>query len=119
MDLELAEFYLSQQKKEKGYLQGTLKVKLASLGISILGVIAVKNSSTHPWRFFMPQKFGIDPDSGEQRRYPIVVFNEPEQTKQFFEVLKERAPDFIEKKLIELEAKESASEAQKCNTQGR
>jgi hypothetical protein len=99
MNVEIIDFYPLEQIEEKGFLSGTLRVKLPDIGIHILGIFVSKCKNR--WHFVMPGRQGTYHQSGDKVRYPFIVFEEREQQKALIDAIREKAPSFIENRLTD------------------
>jgi len=94
MNIEILEFYPIERSQDEGFLSGTLRIRLPSLGIDILGIYAVRNKSV--WSFSLPRGKSIHHDTGGICFYPFLSFNDKEKQKELMETIKEKGKAFIE-----------------------
>ncbi len=72
--------------KKSGNVRGTLHIRIEELGINLRGILVIKTNSG-PWRFFLPQSFGIDISTGERVRYPVFTFMDEAKGKELIEAI--------------------------------
>lgn len=99
MNIEVIEFYPLEINEAKGFLNGTIRIRLCDLKIEVLGVyISKKNNS---WFYSLPSKIGVT-KNGEKIKYPVISFD-ADMEKQLMASIKEKAPLFIEKRMADNE----------------
>lgn len=101
MNVEIAEFYPLTCDEAKGFLTGTLRIKLPDLGLHILGIFVFKQKDY--WRFEIPGRTGRHHQTGEQIRYPFIVFEDRGQQRALIDAIREKGRAFIEKRLTDKE----------------
>lgn len=98
MNVEIIEFYPIECREDKELLTGTLRIRLPDIGIQILGIFVSKNKDS--WFFALPGRKGVDHKTGKAVRYPFVSFDSRETQKELIEAIREKAPEFIEMRLL-------------------
>jgi len=101
MNIEIIGFYPIELNEAKELLNGTLRIKLPDIGIHILGVFVSKRNGS--WFFSLPGRKSEHHETGEQIRYPFIVFENRDQQKDLMAAIREKAPIFIEKRLADTE----------------
>ena len=93
MNLEIVEFYLDKRDDAKQFLQGTLHVYLADFGIDLRGVFVMKKKNF--WRFAIPHKKTIDPNTNKSVLYPIISFIDFKICDALMAEIRERGKEYI------------------------
>lgn len=101
MNIEIVEFYPLELNKDKGFLRGTLRVRLPDLGLHILGIYVKKQKEF--WYFMMPGREAISNETGEWIRYPFIVFEDRDRQRALIEAIRKRGRAFIEQRLADTE----------------
>lgn len=101
MNVEILEFYPIERDEDKGFLSGTLRIRLSTLGIDILGIYALKNKNG--WYFRLPNGKSIHQETGAPCWYPFLSFYDKEKQKQLMQEIKEKGTNFIENRLADKE----------------
>ena len=98
MNIEIIGFYPIQDNKAKYKIMGTLHIYLIDYGLDIRGIFAAvaKNGSVF---FKLPCGFGVDQETGQKVRYPILGFTDQEKERDLIKELREKSKKFIEEKL--------------------
>jgi hypothetical protein len=99
MKVEVIDFYPLERNEEKGYLSGTLRIKLPDIGIHILGIFVSKTKNR--WYFTLPGRKGTHHETGEEVRYPFIVFEDCDKQKELIAAIREEGRTFIERKLLD------------------
>jgi len=107
MRIEVVEFYPVSQNESKGFLSGTVRVKLPDLGIHILGIFATKRKATY--YFNVPSRKGFCHITGKDTTYPVFVFEDKEKQRQFMDEIKTKGKEFIEAWLLKSDCREKQS----------
>ena len=102
MNIEFVEFYLRHRNIKRQHVSGTVRVNLPDIGLSFLGIYVSKTKDF--WYIDLPSGRGDDPVTGEDVRYPYVSFSDKERQKEFMEALREQVPNFVETKLVAIDA---------------
>lgn len=101
MNIEIVEFYLIKQNKDKDHLSGTLRVKLSDFGIHILGIIVSKRKDF--WHFLLPGKITAHHQTGKSIRFPFITFENREKQQELLDSIREKGRAFIEKRFADKE----------------
>lgn len=97
--IEIIEFYPLEINEEK--VTGTLRISLPDIGIHILGIYVSKFKDRYS--FSLPGRNGIHHETGENVRYPYIVFEDRAKQKELIAQIREKGRDFIEKRLADKE----------------
>ena len=92
MQITVVQYY--PYAKKCGNVRGTLHIRIEELGINLRGVTVTKTNSG-PWRFFLPQNFGIDIYTGEKVRYPVFTFVDELKVKELIESIQVAGREFL------------------------
>lgn len=95
-------------RKKSGNVYGTLHVLIEDLGIHLRGILAT-HTKTGPWRFFLPQNFCADMDTGNKVRYPILTFEDKEKYFELMKALEEVGREYLIKLSDSKESKHDES----------
>jgi hypothetical protein len=101
MNIDILEFYPLEKDEERGFLSGTLRIKLPDIGIHILGVFVQKRK--HYWHFQIPGRQAFNYETGKETWFPFIVFEDREKQKELIEAIREKGGAFIEKRLADTE----------------
>lgn len=101
MKFELVDFYPITDKnrgKAKKNLLGTIHIYVIDFQIDIRGIRVVKNGKCI--HFLMPHSFGIDHETGETVKYPIVRFTNQKDHDEMMNFLHNEVKPKITEKTI-------------------
>ena len=101
MNIEILEFYPLEYREKNSALTGTLRIKLPDIGIHILGVFVSKRKDS--WYFMLPSRNALCHKTGEQVRYPLIVFEDRDRQKELMSAIREKGRIFLEKILADTE----------------
>jgi len=94
VNIEIIEFYLKEQNESKGFLNGTMRIKLPEIEIHILGINVVKKKDN--WFFELPSRIGFDHLKEKATRYPCFSFEDKEKQRSLIEAIKIKGKEFVE-----------------------
>jgi hypothetical protein len=94
MDIEIAEFYPREYSPESEILIGTLRIRIADLGLEILGCHVSKKKDT--WFFSLPNRRGVCHKTGKPIHYPIFSFVNRNMNEDLLDALRDQGKSFIE-----------------------
>lgn len=97
--IEIVEFYPIARDEEKDHLFGTLRVKIPTLGIDLLGITVVKKKGY--WNVSLPGKTGQE--TGKPVWYPLISLENREEHQTLVRELREKGIEFVQKKLADTE----------------
>lgn len=100
MNIEIVDFYPIAIEEDEG-LTGTIRVRLLDFGIDILGIFVQKRKDS--WYFTFPGKTARHHKTGEEIRYPFIVFEDREKQKVLMAAIRAQGRDFIEQRLADTE----------------
>jgi len=116
LNIEIIEFYLKEQNESKGFLNGTMRIKLPEIAIHILGINVVKKKDY--WFFELPSRIGFDHLKEKATRYPCFSFEDKEKQRSLIEAIKMKGKEFIEAWTAKQGSHRSSKSAEKQDTQG-
>ena len=96
MQIDIVNFYETLREDGNQFLQGTLHVYLADLGIDLRGIFVSKKKEC--WYFSLPSRRAQDVE-GRLIHYPITSYRDREKTNQLMQIVKEKGRSFIEEYL--------------------
>lgn len=93
MKIEIVEFY--PFKTPDGYRihNGTLHIYLIDWKIDLRGIKVQKINNQ--WRFYLPVGFGIDPETKQKVRYPILSFTDRDTQRRLVSIIRQMGQDYI------------------------
>lgn len=94
MDIEIKEFYPSEYHQERGILLGTLRIRIADLGLEILGCRVSKKKDT--WFFSLPNRRGVCHKTGKPVHYPIFSFVNRNMNEDLLYAIQDQGKSFVE-----------------------
>lgn len=92
MKIEFVDFYPRRIKGNKTF-RGTCQIYIVDFDMDIRGIMVSKNGST--LRFYMPVGTGIDHETNERVRYPLISFTKKETMQEIFDFLGQIAQEKI------------------------
>ena len=116
MNIEIIEFYLKEQNESKGFLNGTMRIKLPEIAIHILGINVVKKKDN--WFFELPSRIGFDHVTGNSIKYPCFSFSNKEKQRSLVESIKIKGKEFVEAWTAKHGSHRSFKTAEKQDSQG-
>lgn len=109
------EFYPKELNESKGYLTGTMRIKLPEIEIHILGINVVKKKDN--WFFELPSRIGFDQNRASFK-YPCFSFEDKEKQRSLKEAVRIKGKEFIEAWTAKQGSHRSSKSAEKQDRQG-
>lgn len=100
MKIEIVEFY--PFKTADGYQidNGTLHVYIIDWKLDLRGIRVKRKTGT--WYFWLPIAYGIDHETKEKVRYPILSLTDKEEQRRLVSMIRKMGQDYIMQNFKEL-----------------
>lgn len=100
MKIEIVEFYPYQTENGPQIHKGTLHIYLIDWKLDLRGIQVQKLNNQ--WRFYLPVGFGIDHETKQKVRYPILSFTDRDIQRRLVSIIRKMGQDYITSNFKEL-----------------
>ena len=93
MEIEVVEFYPKKVEREQMLLKGSLHVYLIDWQADLRGIFVHRIKDQ--WRFFLPFGWGIDLETTQEVRYPILSLTDGEKHRKLVSNIRKQGKEYI------------------------
>lgn len=106
MNIEFIKFYPQQKNKKTKSIVGMITIGLPEKKIKLQGITAIKKGNgpgKGVWKFRFPRSGCRDHETGEPAFYNFYSFDDKEEWDEIYRFVKDKAGEWIEKRLADEE----------------
>lgn len=96
MKIEIVEYY-PDDPGPNNEIRGTLHIYYVDKGMDIRGINCFKKNKK--WFIYLPNGWGIDEETKEKMRFPIISFSDISEQKELQKLIRKQGKAYIEEKL--------------------